>query len=85
MSTGQGPAFVTFQHACADHRTEVVTHTALDRRAQTLRDLITIERVDPHLLALVKRSTADEHVPVRIEVSTSDGKLTAELIERTAK
>jgi len=30
-------------------------------------------------------STTDEHVPVRFEVSTTDGKLTAELIERTAK
>lgn len=30
-------------------------------------------------------STTDDHVPVRIEVTTSDGKLTAELIERTAK
>ena len=30
-------------------------------------------------------STTDDHVPVRFEVTTSDGKLTAELIERTAK
>jgi len=30
-------------------------------------------------------STTDEHVPVRIEISTADGKLTAELIERSGK
>ncbi len=30
-------------------------------------------------------STTDDHVPVRIEITTSDGKLSAELIERTAK
>ncbi len=30
-------------------------------------------------------STTDDHVPVRFELTSSDGKLTAELIERTAK
>jgi hypothetical protein len=30
-------------------------------------------------------STTDDHVPIRFEVSTAEGKLAAELIERTAK